>query len=134
MLVIGAAATVLLAFPFVWLLDTKETAFVVLSVVLIYGIGHAGLVGAAPAFFSELFPTNVRYSGLAIGHEVSGMITGVIPLIVSTLVAMTSGASWPLAALLILMCLIGFLAVLWASETHRRSTAKVGGEVVESST
>ncbi|MFZ0214337.1 MAG: MFS transporter [Candidatus Dormiibacterota bacterium] len=121
----GAAAMAILAFPFVWLIGTGAAALVILSVVLTYGIGHAGMIGAEPSFFSELFPTDVRYSGLAIGHEISGMVTGIIPLVVTTLVVVTKATSWPLAALLILLCLIGFVAVLWSSETagHRAAPA-----------
>lgn len=121
----GAAAMAVLAFPFTWLVGTKLVVLVVLSVVLTYGIGHAGMIGAEPSFFSELFPTDVRYSGLAIGHEISGMVTGIVPLVVTTLVVVTKGAAWPLAAVLILMCLIGFVAVLWASETAGRLTTQV---------
>lgn len=122
---IGAGAMTLLAFPFVWLVDTKATVLVVLSVVLTYGIGHAGMIGAEPSFFAEMFPTGVRYSGLAIGHEISGMITGVIPLAVSALVVVTGGASWPLAVLLVFVSLIGLVAVLWAAETNRSSAPSV---------
>lgn len=123
---VGAGAMAVLAFPFVWLVDTRVAVLVVLSVVLTYGIGHAGMIGAEPSFFAEMFPTGVRYSGLAIGHEISGMITGVIPLIVSAFVVVTGGASWPLAALLIVMSLLGFVAVLLASETHRVRKPNVG--------
>lgn len=113
----GAAAMAILAFPFLWLLGTTAAVLVILSVVLTYGIGHAGMIGAEPSFFSEMYPTDVRYSGLAIGHEISGMVTGIIPLIVSTLVVLTKATSWPVALLLILISLIGFVAVLLATET-----------------
>jgi len=40
------------------------------------------MIGVQPALFSDLFPRDVRYSGVAIGHEVgSALAGGITPLL-----------------------------------------------------
>ena len=64
----GAVGCGLMAFPFFWLIDTKETALIWLAIVL--GIvAHAAMYGPQASFFSELFGTRVRYSAASLGYQ-----------------------------------------------------------------
>jgi Na+/melibiose symporter-like transporter len=54
----GALVQLLMAFPF--FMRAKRLAFV-----LVISIGHAGMYGPQAAFFSELFTTSLRASGVS---------------------------------------------------------------------
>lgn len=49
----GAAFSALFAFPFFWLLDTRQTALVWLAVVLGLSLGHGAMYGPQASFFAE---------------------------------------------------------------------------------
>ena len=34
------------------------------------------MIGTQPAYFAELFPPEVRYTGLALGHELASVFAG----------------------------------------------------------
>ncbi|WP_411731781.1 MFS transporter [Paeniglutamicibacter sp.] len=101
----GALATAAGAFPLFWLIDSKNPAAVVLAVTL--GIALVTLAYAVTgALLTELFPPNLRYSGVALGYNIAGAITGFLPLIAIALLATSGGASWTAATLLIVISLI----------------------------
>ncbi|MFK0099558.1 MFS transporter [Streptomyces sp. NPDC091040] len=119
----GAASAALLAFPLIWMLGTKDGVFLVLAVTLAFGIGHAGMIGVVPSFFTELFPAKLRYSGMSV-NLISGGITAVFPLAISALILWSGGSLWPIAGLTVLICLIGLASAYWADETHRPAHAE----------
>ncbi len=51
--------------PFFWLLDTGVAALIWLAIVLGFAVGNGAMFATQLAFFSELFGTNVRYSGVS---------------------------------------------------------------------
>ena len=65
----GAVGCALIALPFFWLLDTKETGLIWLAICLGISIAHAAMYGPQASFFSELFGTRVRYSGASLGYQ-----------------------------------------------------------------
>jgi MFS transporter, MHS family, shikimate and dehydroshikimate transport protein len=115
----GAAFLVLFAFPFFWLVNTGETALVWLALVLGLAIGHGALIGPQPSFFSELFGTRHRYSGVALGHELASVIAGGFSPLIATGLLAWAGASWPIALYIILLGFLTFVSVYVASETFR---------------
>jgi MFS family permease len=106
----GTAAMALFAYPFFVLLGSGSVAMVMLAFVIGNGVCHAAMVGVQPAMFSELFSAEVRYSGLAIAHEVSSLIVGLSPLVATALFAhYRSPVS--VALFLIVICAISTLAL-----------------------
>jgi len=70
---VGALATAVWGFAFFRLLDTQQPALV--FVAAIGGlVCHAIMYGPQAAMVTELFPTRVRYSGSALGSQLSGII------------------------------------------------------------
>lgn len=51
--------------------------------------------GAVPKYFSEAFPARVRYTGISLSGQSSTIIGGLIPLLLTSLVAQVGGALWP---------------------------------------
>ncbi|PTX61844.1 metabolite-proton symporter [Melghirimyces profundicolus] len=116
----GAAFSALFAFPFFWMVDTKHTILIWLGIVLSMAIGHAAMYGPQAAFFSELFGTRVRYSGVSIGYQLASVFAGGLsPLIATTLLAWTGGDPWAVALYMAAMAILTFVSVYLASETFQ---------------
>jgi metabolite-proton symporter len=116
----GAFFLLLFAFPFFWLIGTREPALVILAVVIGL-IGHSAMYGPQAAFFSELFGTRVRYSGASLGYQLASPLAGgLAPLIATALLGWSMGEPWPVALYLIGMAVITLVSVWLAEETHRK--------------
>jgi MFS transporter, MHS family, shikimate and dehydroshikimate transport protein len=113
----GALFVACFAFPFFWLIETRETVFVYLAIVLAL-MGHALMYGPQAAFFSELFGTRVRYSGASVGYQLASPLAGgIAPLIATALLEWSEGASWPVSVYMILTAAVTLLSVFLATET-----------------
>jgi MFS family permease len=67
---IGVIGLLVMAFPFFWLLSTGDYGWIMLAMLLGLPVCHGAMIGTQPCIMSDLFPVRVRYSGLALGHEV----------------------------------------------------------------
>ena len=120
---LGSIGMMAVAFPFFWLVGTGSTPLILLAFLLGNSICHAAMVGTQPAFFTELFDVDVRYSGVALAHEVASVFAGGLAPLIATALLATYQASWPIALYLILLGAITTVAALCARETlARRST------------
>lgn len=115
----GAAFLALYAFPYFWLLDTTVPVLIWLSIVLSYGVGIMSVFGPQSAYFVELFPTRVRYSGIALAREVSAAFTGGISPFVATALLSWAGSYWPVAIYIAAMALITLVCLYFLPETYR---------------
>ncbi|HKF54485.1 MAG TPA: MFS transporter [Blastocatellia bacterium] len=113
----GAIFVGLFAFPFFWLIETRSTSLMVLSVVLALVLGHAAMYGPQASFFSELFGTRTRYSGASLGYQLSSVIAGGLSPIIATLLLQRTGSSSPIAVFIIGLAVITSISVWLASET-----------------
>ena len=117
-LMAGAAAFALFAFPFFWLLDTQSTPLILLALLIALAVIHGAMYGPQPAFFSELFGTRVRYSGASLATNLATIIAGgPAPFIATTLLAVSGGNPWTVAVYMIGMALISLGALYLAAET-----------------
>lgn len=113
----GAIAVGLWAFAFFPLLDTQSGWALTLAVVI--GLqGHAAMTGALAAMFSELFTTEVRYSGISIGYQFASVFAGSLAPIIAIWLFSTYGSSVPIALYLCVMSAISVLGVYLAGETR----------------
>jgi metabolite-proton symporter len=120
----GALFMGLFAFPFFWLIDTGIPVLIWLALVL--GLtAIAAMYGPQAAFFSELFGTNVRYSGASLGSQLAAPFAGgLAPLIATALLGWSGGEPWPVALYMIGMVLITFCSVFLAAETVRTDLSR----------
>ncbi|WP_441260363.1 hypothetical protein AB7008_36490 [Bradyrhizobium sp. 521_C7_N1_3] len=73
--------------------------------------GVASISGSIAAFYSELFDTRIRYTGLVFAKEVSGTVSGgFTPLISTLLVQWSGGPSWPVPVYMMVTALRRFCA------------------------
>ena len=117
---VGAALTLVFAYPYFLLLGTRSAILIVLASVLGLSVAHALMYGPMTAFFSELFGTRVRYSGISMGYQLSAILGGgLAPIIATSLVALGGGDPWPVAAYMAALCVITLVSVLLTTETIR---------------
>jgi len=117
----GACTAALFAFPFFWLVDTGVPVLFYASIVFGYAIALAAMFAVQPAFFSESFDTNVRYTGISLGFQLANIIGGLTPMIATSLVATAGGKSWPISLFLMLACLVTIGCVLLTKERAGRA-------------
>ena len=115
----GAAGLAVVAFPFFWLVDTAN--IVLIGLAIFAGLMcHAAMYAPQAAFFSELFGTDVRYTGASIGYQLASPLSGgLAPLISTALVQWSGGAPWPVALYMIALAAITLISVWFAAETYR---------------
>jgi len=115
----GAVMTALWAYPMFWLLDTASPPLVWLALIVAFVFSHAAMYGPQAAFLSELFGTRVRYSGASLGAQLAAVLAGGTSPFIATLLLANYGAH-ALSLYVIGMALVTIIAVLLASETHKR--------------
>ncbi|SRR5579883_427075 len=100
-----------------------STVVLMLSISLIFASCVAGVF---PCMMAELFPTRVRYSGVALTYNIGfGIVGGLTPLLATELIHATGNLYAPS---FILMAAALFALLTWFSlrETHRVSLEKLG--------
>ncbi|AKJ66994.1 MFS transporter [Pandoraea thiooxydans] len=117
---IGALGLVVIAFPFFWLLDTKAPVLIWLALLLANPICHGAMIGTQPSLMGELFSTEVRYSGMALGHEIASVFAGGLSPLIATALLEHYRAAWPVALLLMALGMITVISLLFTHETARR--------------
>jgi MFS transporter, MHS family, shikimate and dehydroshikimate transport protein len=115
----GAVALAAFAFPFFWMVDTANTLWITLAISIAL-IAQSAMYAPQAAFFSELFGTDVRYTGASIGYQLASPLAGgLAPLICVWLLQRADGRSWGVAVYLIALSTITLISVWLAAETHR---------------
>ena len=117
---LGALGLVAIAFPFFWLIDTKVPALIWLAFLLGNAICHGAMIGTQPSLMGELFSTEVRYSGMALGHEVASVFAGGLAPMLATALLAHYHAAWPVAIMMMVMGLITVVALAYTRETAGR--------------
>ncbi|WP_075731899.1 MFS transporter [Streptomyces acidiscabies] len=114
----GAVASAALAFPVLALVDSGSPGLLILALVLGHGIAQSTMYGPLGALLSEMFPTDVRYTGASLGYQGATLIgAGFSPLIASSLLASNGGSSTPVSLLLCAGAAITALTVWRMRET-----------------
>src|SRR5437879_13671082 len=86
----GALAGVALAFPFFWMVGTKEWIWIAVAFILARAVVTAAMFGPHAAYFAELFPPPRLFAGFAFARELGSLLAGgPAPFVGAALVA------WP---------------------------------------
>lgn len=114
----GAALMALWAFPLFWLVDTGSA--ILIGVALVVGqIFFSMTYGPAPALFSEMFGTQVRYSGVSVGYQIGSVLGGAFAPIIATSLYAAFGTSAAVSAYLVVVAVVSFASVFLVTETYR---------------
>lgn len=83
-------------------------------------LGLGAYYAVIAGFVSEFFPTNVRYTGISMGYQVSGAIFGGLTPILGTILAERfQGEWWPLALLFSVISLLSLVSVLTLASRYK---------------
>ncbi|WP_445621529.1 glycine betaine/L-proline transporter ProP [Kushneria sp. Sum13] len=119
MIFVGCVGFVLLSIP-CFLLIGQHSIALVFAGLLIMGLLLTCFTGAMPAALPALFPTDIRYGGLAIAFNISvSLFGGTTPLLAAWLVDTTHNLMMP-AFYLMLAGVIGGVTIFLTPETANR--------------
>lgn len=115
----GAIGLIVMAIPCMMMIGTGNLYLVFLGLIIL-GVIHTCFSGSMPATLPALFATDIRYSALAIGFNLSvSLFGGTTPLITTWLVVKTHNLMMP-AYYLMGAGVIGVLTVFTLRETARK--------------
>ncbi|MCW2730952.1 MAG: Permease of the major facilitator superfamily [Mycobacterium sp.] len=119
MMLSGAVLILALAFPFFWLVNTGSTGLTWIAIVALYGVAVGLIAGVLPSFFSELFDTRVRYTGVSIAYQAPAVLVGgFTPMIATWLVAQAGGQTWSVSLYISAIAAASFICLLMVKETR----------------
>jgi MFS family permease len=116
----GLGALVLWSLIFFPLLDTTSVPLIAVAVVgMLFVQGF--YLGPQPAVMSELFPTEVRYSGSSLAVTVASVCGGAVAPIVATYLFAQTGTSTLITVYMVAVSIVSWLCALALPETYRQS-------------
>ncbi|MFI6736719.1 MFS transporter [Nonomuraea sp. NPDC050451] len=119
----GAAGIGVWIFAFFPLIDTGN--FLVITLAITVGLlFHGMMYGPQAAFFSELFGTRMRYTGVSIGAQLSAIVAGALAPIIAVALLKSYSSSLPISVYLGLAALLTLGAVYAARETQGSDLAE----------
>jgi metabolite-proton symporter len=120
--IFGAIFSAIMSFPLFMLLGTKSPQLAWIAIALGLAVGHAAMYGPQASFFSELFGTKVRYSGVSLGYNLASIFAGALsPIIATWLMSTYKPATWPISVYMMILALITLVSVYFALETRKSS-------------
>jgi len=119
-LALGALISGVSAFPVFAMIDTASTPLVWGGIIIGWALGACTMFGPEAAFFAELYPARVRYSGMSIVYQIGVLPSGAIaPAVAIALVNAAGGSSWPVALYVLIGAVIALVALAFTPETSR---------------
>jgi MFS family permease len=91
-----------------------------------FSFGYAAANAVWPAFYGEMFSTEVRFSGLAIGTQLGFLMAGFAPAIVTAFNGVREGGWVVIGLFTAVICLIAAGSALTARETKDVPTELLG--------
>ncbi|UKD56019.1 MHS family MFS transporter [Amycolatopsis sp. FU40] len=128
--VVASVATIVWAFVFFALVDTRSPGLITVAVAggLLIFAAYSSVIGA---FFAELFPTEVRYSGVSLAYNLASVLAGSLAPIIAIGLYAKFGTGYAIGVYLAVMGLISLVASLIAKETKSVDLGSVPGKEEE---
>ena len=116
---LGAILTGVWAFALFPLIDTGNFWLIVVAVS--GGLMFLGMMyGPQAAFFTELFSTEVRYSGASLGYQVGAILGGAFAPTIATILWTEYDIVW-VSVYIAIASLLSLLSVVMLTETYKTS-------------
>jgi MFS family permease len=126
---IGAGATMA---PYLWAITVTSWPLIFLFGIINYSFFYSMVQASWPSFFSEMFPSRVRVSGLALGTQIGFAISGAVGPVLATALAGADLKGWVGPSLVAIgFMLFAGISALTAKET-RKYTLRELDEVQQS--
>jgi MFS family permease len=110
LVVAGVPVEAVLLWLFFVSLPTANPWAILATMMLVLGAGHGIITGISPAFFIEMFPTELRCTAVSVGQQLAAVVGGFAPVIA---VALSSGGRglMPVAGYVAVLCGLGAIAL-----------------------
>ena len=132
---VGSLITGFASFPAFWFFVNypQDIELVWFAMVVPFGILYASVYGPEAALFSELFPAQVRYTGISFVYQFSGIFVSGLTPIIATALMQYSGTDkpWLVCAYCAASGIISALSAFWIRRLAVRSVLARGAEMPE---
>lgn len=119
----GLVLMMVVAVPAIYLLSSGSALLAILAIFLLVqpiAMTH-GMLGM---LLPGLFDPELRYSGVAISYNLSGMVGGFMPMLATYLLLRFDSEAWPIAALLMVIATISLVGGVWVRVLRRRRESR----------
>ncbi len=114
---IGYVALAIWAVPMWSLIDSgSPTQFFVAAFVMAAALGLS--YGPQAALYAEMFPANVRYSGVSLGYSLGSILGGAFAATIAQWLIASYEKSWPIGVYIAILSVISLVAVSFASKVE----------------
>ncbi|MFV0457749.1 MAG: MFS transporter [Actinomycetales bacterium] len=123
---VGAAISMaLLVYPLFLAIGSDSTVLMFAAFSIAFAVITVAMSGVMAAILSEMFPTEIRYTGISIAYQGGTVIAGVAPLASSALLATGGGQNiFAVAIMVAFFAVMAALAVLTAKESRGRDLSE----------
>ena len=107
---VGYVILAVWAVPMWFMIDTADLLWYFVGVFvfcLTLGLSY----GPQSALYAEMFPAEIRYSGVSIGYALGAILGGAFAATIAEVLLTTFGASWTIGVYVIVLCLVSGVAV-----------------------
>lgn len=119
--------------PFYMLsMSSGNTVLTFALAIATFSFGYAAANAVWPSFYGEMFSTQVRFSGMAIGTQLGFLMAGFAPSIVTALGGVREGGWVVISAFTAVVCVIAAGSAMTARETKDVPTPLLGREPSDS--
>ena len=112
-------------------METSNTLLQFGLSLLVFSCAYAAANAVWPSFYAEMFSSQVRFSGLAIGTQLGFLMAGFAPSIVAALGGLQPGGWVQISLFTAAIALIASISALTARETYRVPTSQLGHHVAK---
>jgi MFS family permease len=117
--IFGAVGSGALMFAYFAAISSGRYPLIFVAAVLMSGVVYSAMNGVQPALYGEMFPIQVRLSGMAIGTQIGFAIGGFAPTAAAAIAGDGPDGWVPVAAYVLGASLIAAIAVATARETYK---------------
>ncbi|GGI44162.1 metabolite-proton symporter [Agromyces flavus] len=113
---IGYAFLALWAVPMWFLIDTGDIVWYFVALfVMTFGLGLS--YGPQASLYAEMFPANVRYSGVSIGYALGAILGGAFAPMIAEWLMTSTGKSWTIGVYIAIAAIVSLIGVSLVKET-----------------
>lgn len=114
----GAAGIAVFSFPYYYLLSTQSTFWAYAAAIIGLGILWSSIASIIGTMFTEMFTTNVGYTGITLGYQAgSALFGGTAPMIATVLLSTYHNSWMPLALFIAILSVASFISVTFLRKT-----------------
>lgn len=119
-IIVGALGSGLLSFAYLYAISIHNVPFAIAMSLLMWGAVYQGYNAVFPSYYPELFPTQVRVSGMAVSQNIGTMLTALMPAVFAAVAPPgTDNVPIVIGSLTLAVTAISALAAFSGRETYR---------------